>query len=164
MTTPRRSVLLVCHANTARSVMAHILLERMLAARDAGDRIRVRSGGIAKYARDGMIPSLDARLVLREVGILLAEDAFSSTDLNRHRHVITEADLILTMTMEQKQAIAALAETDGTLLFTLREFAGDDGDIVDPAMRGEEAFRHSRDEITRCLERSIDRLVATLTA
>jgi protein-tyrosine-phosphatase len=164
VTRGHRTVLVVCHANTARSVMAHVLLERMLDEREARDRIRVRSGGIARYARDGMIPSLDARLVLREIGIHLAEDAMASTDLNRHRHLIAEADLILTMTREQKETLAALGEANGTPLFTLREFAGDDGDIGDPAGLGEDAFRHSRDEIVRCLERSIGRLLAALSA
>ena len=37
---------------------------------------------IANYARDGMLPSLDARLVLREEGIHLAEDGLTSTDLS----------------------------------------------------------------------------------
>ena len=60
------NVLLVCHANTCRSVMAHVLLEKMLVERGTNGRVRVRSGGIANHARDGMIPSLDARIVLRE--------------------------------------------------------------------------------------------------
>ena len=67
-----KTVLMVCHANTARSVMAQVLLERMLARHGVDGAIRVRSGGIANYARDGMIASLDARLALREEGIQLA--------------------------------------------------------------------------------------------
>jgi protein-tyrosine-phosphatase len=156
-----KTVLFVCHANTARSVMAHVLLERMLAERDAGDRIHIRSGGIANYARDGMLPSLDARLVLREVGIELAEDTLTSTDLNRHRHLLTEADLILTMTAAQKQTIGQFSEARGRAVFTLREFVGEAGDIGDPATQGEEAFRACRDEIKRCLQQGIDRLLAS---
>ena len=52
--------------------MAQVLLERMLARHGVDGAIRVRSGGIANYARDGMIASLDARLALREEGIQLA--------------------------------------------------------------------------------------------
>jgi len=70
--------------------MAQVLLERMLAERGPGQRIRVRSGGIASYARDGMLASLDARLVLRETGIVLDERQVTSTDLRRHRHLIAE--------------------------------------------------------------------------
>jgi protein-tyrosine-phosphatase len=154
------TVLLVCHANTARSVMAHVLLERMLAERGDAGRVRVRSGGIAPYARDGMAPSLDARLALREVGIDLAEDALRSVDLRRHRHLVAQADLILTMTATQREMLAALDEAADRPTFTLREFAGESGDIEDPAMQGLEAFQASRDAILRCLERSVDRLLA----
>jgi protein-tyrosine phosphatase len=156
------TVLLVCHANTARSVMAHVLLERMLAARGVADRVRVRSGGVGNWARDGMIPSLDARLVLRDYGIDLAEDGLTSTALALHRDVVADADLIVTMTEEQRSIVAAYAEARDKRILTLRELAGESGDIADPAMRGEEVFRVCCDEIARCLEESVDRLLALL--
>jgi protein arginine phosphatase len=156
------TVLFVCHANTARSVMAHVLLERMLAARGAGDRVRVRSGGVGNWARDGMIPSLDARIVLREAGIDLAEDGMASTALAYHRDVVASADLILTMTREQKAVIEAYDEAQGKAILTLRELAGESGDIADPATQGEDVFRACRDEITRCLDKAVDRLLTLL--
>jgi protein-tyrosine phosphatase len=156
------TVLFVCHANTCRSVMAHVLLERMLRERGAGDGVRVRSAGVGQVARDGMLASLDARLVLREIGIDLAEDAITSTDLRRHRYLLTEAALILTMTESQKVAVRALAGTDGRLVFTLREFAGTGGDIEDPVQQGEDKYRACRDEIQACLGGSLDRLLGVL--
>lgn len=158
-----RTVLVVCHANTARSVMAQLLIERMLVERRVEHRIRVYSGGIATYARDGMLPSLDARLALHREGIHLGEGTLVSRDLRRHRHLIAEADLILTMTAEQKQMLAAFAEADGRDVLTLRELAGESGDIEDPAGQGEEGFRPCLAEIKRCLEKSIDRLLETLS-
>lgn len=159
-----KTVLIVCHANTCRSVMAHVLLEQMLAERVALGAIRVSSGGVGASARDGMIPSLDARLVLREAGIHLAETTIVSTDLRQHPDVVTGADLILTMTAQQKVALAALVETDGRTVFTLREFAGEDGDIGDPMGQSEDVYRACRDEIKRCLTLSLDRLLVTLSA
>ena len=157
-----KTVLIICHANTARSVMAHVLLERTLAERDAGERIRVRSGGIANYARDGMLPSLDARIVLREEGIHLGEDGLTSTDLKRHRHLLAEADVILTMTAAQKEMLASFDEAKGRPTYTLREFVGAEGDIDDPAMKGEDVFRTCRDEIKQCLVPAADRLLGML--
>ena len=158
-----RTVLLVCHANTCRSVMAHALLEKMLAERAARGRVLVRSGGIASNARDGMIPSLDARIVLREDGIHLAEDAMTSTDLRRHRDLIAEAHLILTMTAQQKELLGTYEEARGRPVFTLKEFAGEEGDIGDPFDQGEERYRACRDEIKRCLAKGVDRLLVALS-
>lgn len=159
-----KTVLIVCHANTCRSVMAHVLLEQMLAEREAIGTIRVSSGGVGNTARDGMIPSLDARLVLREEGIHLAETTIVSTDLRQHPDVVAGADLILTMTAQQKLALAALVQTDGRPVFTLREFAGEDGDIGDPMGQSEDIYRACRDEIKRCLKLSLGRLLVTLSA
>jgi protein-tyrosine-phosphatase len=142
--------------------MAQALLERMLAERGVSDAVRVRSGGIGGNARDGMIPSLDARIVLREAGIDLDEDRITSTDLRRHRDLVTGADLILTMTTEQKALLAAVAGTDGRPVFTLGEFAGGAGDIGDPMGHDEDRYRATRDEIHGCLTRSMDRLLALL--
>lgn len=152
-----KTVLLVCHANTARSVMAQALLEQMLAQRNGAEPVRIRSAGVGPAARDGMIPSLDARLALREDGIHLAEDAHASIDLRQHLDLVAEADLILTMTVQQKLIVESFAEAHGRAIFTLREFAGEDGDIGDPAGQGEMAFRACRDEIKRCLLKSADR-------
>ncbi len=156
------NVLLVCHANTCRSVMAHVLLEKMLAERGTNGHVLVRSGGIANHARDGMIPSLDARIVLREWDIHLAEDAFASTDLRRHRDVVAEADLIVTMTDEQKRTIGGYEEARGRSILTLHELAGEVGDVDDPFGQGEDRHRATRDEIKRCLDLGLDRMLALL--
>lgn len=142
--------------------MAQVFLERMLVDGVGTPSIRVRSGGIGNSARDGMIPSLDTRLILKEIGVHLAEDAIASTDLRRHRHMLADATLILTMTEEQKRAVAGYAEAEGRAVFTLREFAGGAGDIDDPFGQSDERYRFARDEIHRCLEQSLPRLLALL--
>jgi protein-tyrosine-phosphatase len=151
-------VLFVCHANTARSIMAQALLEQMLAARGAS--VRVRSAGIAPWARDGMLPSLDARIALRDEGIVMDEAALTSTDLRRHPELLREASVILTMTAEQRDVVRGLPDRNGCPVYTLAQFAGADADIADPAMRGEEAFRAALSDIKRYLVTAIDRLAA----
>jgi len=151
-------VLLICHANTCRSVMAHVILERMLAERGLGD-VPVHSAGVARFARDGMIASLDARIVLREIGIRLAEEDFVSTDLKRHMELLEGAGVVVTMTLDQKQTVLELGSGSRPLL-TLRELAGESGDIADPVGLGEDTYRATRDEIARCLDKGIDRLLA----
>src|SRR5204862_40110 len=101
---PRRRVLVVCHANTSRSIIAEKVLERLLAEHGLAGQVEVRSGGIAPYARDGSLVSLDARLVLREVGIELPPGA-GATDLKRQRHLLADADVIVVMTEQQRQML-----------------------------------------------------------
>src|SRR5438874_8887935 len=84
---PYRKILFICHANTSRSVIAEALLKKMLAERALQDHLTVESGGIASYARDGALVSMDARLVLHDAGIHVPSDAVS-TDLKRNRHLI----------------------------------------------------------------------------
>jgi protein-tyrosine-phosphatase len=142
--------------------MAHVLLEKMLAERNGHVPVRVRSAGIGPYARDGMIPSLDARIVLRQDGIRMTEDTMASTSLRRHPELLEEADLILTMTEDQKAMLREFPGAGDRPCYTLREFAGDAGDVRDPVGQGEETYDACRQLIKRCLERSFDRLLATL--
>jgi protein-tyrosine-phosphatase len=141
--------------------MAHALLERLLAGRGLGD-VRVRSAGVARFARDGMLASLDARIVLREVGIHLAEDTFASTDLRRHPELLAEAGVVVTMTAEQKHTIGAYDEARGRPVVTLHELAGEAGDVDDPFGQGEDRYRATRDEIKRCLDLGVDRMLTLL--
>ena len=158
MSAPRR-ILIICHANTSRSIIAEAVLLRLLASRGIADRYEVRSGGIAPYARDGSLVSLDARFVLRDIGIDLPEGA-GATDLKRQRHLIEQADVILAMTEEQRATLAKVfPEAQGKPVWLLRELAGDGGDIADPAMQSEDVFRDCRDEIVRCLEAGLPRLL-----
>jgi protein-tyrosine phosphatase len=158
---PRR-VLIVCHANTSRSIIAEALLKRMLETRRRDDVV-VHSGGIAVYARDSSLVSLDARLLLREDAIEIAADA-TSCDLKRHPDRIADADLIVTMTEEQRRMLASFPEAAGKTVMTLREAAGESGDIGDPAGRDTDFYRNCRDEIRRCLEKAFDRLAPTFEA
>jgi protein-tyrosine-phosphatase len=157
---PYRHVLFVCHANTSRSVMAEHLLRRLLQDHAVPeDAMIVTSGGIAPYARDGSLVSLDTRLVLRDVDIHLEPDSVAR-DLKRgHRHLLDEADLILTMTAEQVRMVRAQMGERDVPVETLRDFAGLGGDIADPAGQDEDVFTATRNRVAHALEHAMPRLV-----
>jgi protein-tyrosine-phosphatase len=158
MTARYKTILFICHANTSRSVMAETLLKRMLEERALAEHLVVRSAGVAAYARDGALVSLDTRLVLRDAGIHVPPDRVA-TDLKTNRHLIAEADLILTMTEEQIKLLrSAFPEAANKEVYTLKEFAGGRGDIEDPAGQDEEIFAACRDQIKAALEEAIHRL------
>jgi protein-tyrosine-phosphatase len=154
-----RSILLICAANTARSVMAEHLMLRELRSRDADGTIAVRSAGIAPYARDGALVSLDTRMALRDIGIHLGEEA-TSTDLKRHPELLREADLVIAMTERQAQDLRERFEVNEAVeIHTLRSFVGEAGDIDDPFEQGEIVFAQCREEIARLIPRIINRLL-----
>lgn len=135
----------------------------MIAEHALHDHLTVVSGGVASYARDGALVSMDARLVLRDEGIHIPSDAVA-TDLKRNRHLVAEANLILAMTAEQVRMLReGFPEAAGKEVYTLKEFAGAAGDIEDPVGQGEEVYVRRRDEIKACLERALARL-APVTA
>ncbi|GIW44167.1 MAG: protein-arginine-phosphatase [Candidatus Binatia bacterium] len=156
----RRTILLVCHANTCRSVIAAELLKRELARVGLDKRWEVLSGGIAPYARDGALVSLDARLVLREEGIEIPADAVS-TDLKRHRELVARADLVLAMTRAQLEMLREhFPESHGKPAFTWRDFGGLTGDVEDPFNGGTLAYHECRTAIKACLDPIVRRLAS----
>ncbi len=148
MNFPYSHILVVCSVNVARSRMSEGFL-RDFFSRNGMD-VSVSSGGIASNARDGMLISLDAKLVMKEIGIHLSDDSLS-VDLKKHPEIMQEADLILTLTEKHKEEIYDHFKLENKAIFTLREFAGENGDIEDPSMKGFVGFRKARDEIEHCI-------------
>jgi protein-tyrosine-phosphatase len=152
------NILFVCHANTSRSIMAETLLRHMFESRGLNHRFHVDSAGVAAYARDGALVSLDTRFALRDHGIHVGEE-MRSRDLKRNIHLLEDADLVLAMTGEQKDIVARMPQAATKPLYTLKEYAGESGDIADPATKDGSVFDETCRTIKACLERSLPRMI-----
>ena len=113
-----KCVLFVCTGNTCRSSMAEALLRKML-TEDFGEKaakIHVVSAGTG--AVNGDIASPNAIEVMEREGI----------DLHNHRarrvsaELVSTADLVLTITLEQKKEVLRLLPGSSNKIFTLAEF------------------------------------------
>ncbi|MHA2390824.1 MAG: arsenate reductase/protein-tyrosine-phosphatase family protein [Promethearchaeota archaeon] len=141
---PYKSILIVCSVNTARSPMAEGFLKDFFHRNNMN--VQVKSGGISSHARDGMLISMDAKLAMKELGIILS-DTYKSKDLKKHPELIENADLILTLTEKHKTELRAFYIKNHKEIYTIKEFGGVSGDIEDPSMTGLEGFIKARDEI-----------------
>ncbi len=139
--------------------MAEYTLKYMLSEHGYDSQIHVCSGGIATHARDDSAFSLDAKLTIKDNGIPFSED-FRSTDLNWHKDIIENSDLILTMTDLQKSKLMVFEEIKGKDVFTLKEFAGEPGDIEDPSGKGDSVYDQTFYEIKICMEKALKRIIS----
>lgn len=148
-----RRVLFVCTGNLCRSPMAEYLLRAL--ARQRGLALEVRSAGI--YAATGAPATEHTVAVLREVGI----DASAHRSQPISWELLDWADLVLTMTRDQKEHLLLMDPDLNGRVFTLAEFVGAEGDVPDPYGDTREAYRKVRERLQELLERLVARLQET---
>jgi len=146
-------ILFVCTGNTCRSSMAEALARKILAERPEGKgRLEFSSAGVA--ALTGNRASLEAVEALAGMGV----------DLRDHRAtlltpgIISEADLILTMTRAHREHILEIFPSAAGKVFTLAEYAGAAGDVPDPIGQPVEVYRSCAERLKDLIARAIDRL------
>lgn len=110
-------VIFVCTGNTCRSPMAEYILKSM------DPKVEVSSAGIRANPGEP-ISSHAQNVIFRELSCLVDHRARALT-----RDEMADADLILTMTSTQRDYLRAMGDYP---VFSLKEYAGETGDVADP--------------------------------
>ena len=141
------NILFVCTGNTCRSAMAAAIMDKIAEERNL--EVRIESAGVSAF--DGEAASAGAVRALEKYDI----------DLSYHRSktvtadLIKQSDLILTMTLSHKRILEPIA---GDKVFTLSEYVGATGDILDPYGGGLETYEQTAEELYGLLNRLADKL------
>jgi len=129
--------------------MASAIFQDMTNKFGYGDKIGIMSAGASAWTQPA---SKSACIVMEKRGLNLRGHV--SKQLTEKQ--ITDADLILTMTNNHKQAVLALMPAVSGKVFTLPEFAGETeySDINDPFDFGESVYERCAEQIAHLLDKS----------
>lgn len=149
-------ILFVCTGNTCRSCMAEAIAKRMIENDERFIGIEVFSAGIAAVPGDRA--SYEAAAVMREYGI----DLSSHCSRQISEEEIDKADLVLTMTISQKNMLKGMSPVSIEKLFTLKEYVnpgGRDFNIQDPFGQSTDVYRGCAAELRVLIEKMLEKMI-----
>lgn len=153
-----KTILFVCTGNTCRSPMAQALFQKYLRNYQEsaqGQDFKVFSAGIS--TQDGLPASQEAIQVMQDENI----DLSGHYSLRINEHLISQADYILTMSIEHRNYLWDKFPARIPDIFDLRSFAGEPpGDIIDPFGAGITAYQETVEQLNKLLSKIMKKVMA----
>ena len=153
-------ILFVCAGNTCRSPMAEYLLKDKIKKQNLEDKIEVKSAGMF-VDESSAKPSALAVEVLNEI---------YSIDMSAHKpqiiniNLIMEADLILcmeeTIAVYLKANLHNIDEDSISLVMTLKEYVGQDGNVADPYGGNKQTYKDKAYELEKLMDLLMDKIMS----
>ncbi|SNX53560.1 low molecular weight protein arginine phosphatase [Thermoanaerobacterium sp. RBIITD] len=144
-------VLFICTGNTCRSSMAEGIFNEIV--KKKGLEHKASSAGT--FAIDGSPATDKAIEALKEdYGI----DISHHTSRSLKREYLKDADLVLTMTLNQRKTLLSMYPEFADKIFTVNEFAGLEGDIDDPFGLSKDVYKKTAKELYTSISRIIEKL------
>ncbi len=140
------SILFVCTGNICRSPLAEGLFKDLLASKGLSDHWRVSSAGT--WALPGEPAAYEVQNILTRRGV----DLTSHRAREVNRTLIANADLVLTMTRSQKEALQLEFPGQASRIMLISELGGMVYDIPDPYGGPSELYGEIAGELEALLE------------
>ncbi|MBC7765531.1 MAG: low molecular weight protein arginine phosphatase [Hyphomonadaceae bacterium] len=143
-------ILFICTGNTCRSPMAEGLMKKIILDQQC-EGIEISSAGIAVFEEGGASENAI------EAAAQLAVDLTSHQAKQFNTQMLAQADVVLTMTHQHKRSV--LKAVPNANAFTVRAYAGHDGDVIDPYGGDLATYCACRDELVHLLLKITEKIV-----
>lgn len=135
-----KKIIFVCTGNTCRSPMAEVMAAELWQG-----KAEVCSRGLG---HSGMPMSESSKNALEKYGFKPKKHFSKALTLKE----LEECDIVLTMTEAHKNIIRSEASEFANKVFTLCEYAGQQGDIPDPFMQPQWVYDECCKKILSCIK------------
>ncbi len=148
-----KKILFVCRDNTCLSVMAETVMQDVMENLPIEQRLPVTSRGLVVLFSEPVNPKAIKLLGSNNLKV------FHETSMGLDDSDLTDGTLVLTMTEKEKETLSQ-RYPELANLYTLREYTGEQGDIIEPYGGGPEDYEMVYEHIDLMVKMAAQKIFA----